>query len=485
LADGAGVAALCRIARFDRSPVVSRMAALAIIRPEKNDSPSPRVEPQVVEQELGDSSRVAADWLRRYLVQLRDPAASAAEWQTLIDEELARLKQNAPDTSPKIATGLLWNLADLQRQLGNTTQVLAVADRMMTVNSQESDETSVDLLKWLAEHESWQALDEFLAKHHGELEQSKRPLYYAAIAQAKHGKVEEAEQLAEKAAQIDSQTTLESFLTAKDLEEHNQFDWAVREYRRSIDDQKVATHEGILARIYLASLLHDHEQNKDAAEVVEPLDTAVRNEAQTARLYAELQRYYDGRLDLPKANELSGRLHFYRALQHHSQKDWSAERTELEQAFKLDPLNADVLIAMYRLPEADQEWQTKVRKNIADLTQRFQQEINESPNDPSGYNQWAWLVSNTEGDYQKAIRYSHRSIELLPASASKSAGGSFLDTLGRCYFAAGDLENALKYQREAVSRIEYMQVMHRQLAQFEKALAEKQGASGENQGGKD
>jgi outer membrane protein assembly factor BamD (BamD/ComL family) len=44
--------------------------------------------------------------------------------------------------------------------------------------------------------------------------------------------------------------------------------------------------------------------------------------------------------------------------------------------------------------------------------------------------------------------------------------------LGRCYFAAGDLENAIKYQRQAVEKHPQVQVMRRQLAMFEKALAE-------------
>jgi hypothetical protein len=69
---------------------------------------------------------------------------------------------------------------------------------------------------------------------------------------------------------------------------------------------------------------------------------------------------------------------------------------------------------------------------------------------------------------------------LIPPSAGESAGGSFLDTLGRCYFAAGDLENAIKHQREAIKRVDYMQVMHRQLRQFEKALAEKNVSGAKN-----
>ena len=72
------------------------------------------------------------------------------------------------------------------------------------------------------------------------------------------------------------------------------------------------------------------------------------------------------------------------------------------------------------------------------------------------------------------MRYSHRSLELLGPSGGDSGQASFLDTLGRCYYAVGDFENAVKYQREAIEKLNFMQVMHRQLALFESALAEKQ-----------
>jgi len=477
LADGEGVGGLCRIARFDRSPIVSRTAALAIIRPEEQTASPLHIDPEVVEHELAGSSRIAANWLRRYQAQIHDPAAAVAYWQRLIDEEVTQLEQNAPDTSPKIVTGLLWNLAELQRQLENRPAIFEAVDRMMSVDPDAAESTSIELLTWIDNHQLWDVLERFLAKHQGALERSKRPLYYAAIARAKQGNSDEAGRLAEKAAKIDSQTTLDSFLAAKDLEEHGQFDWAVREYRRSIDDEKIATQEGILARVYLASLLHDYEHYREASETLEPLAKAVNNDGQVGQLYADLQKYYSGQLSLPKAKAVSARLHFYRACQYRAEKDWKREQDELQTAIKLDPTDADVLIAMYRVPEADDAWRAAVRQRIHDLSRQFQQEIDEQPGDPNPYNQWAWLISNTEGDFQKAVRYSHRSIELIPPGAGKSAGGSFMDTLGRCYFAAGDIENALKYQREAIKKVDYMQVMHRQLAQFEKTYAEKHGAT--------
>jgi tetratricopeptide (TPR) repeat protein len=482
LADGEGAAGLCRVARFDRSPQVSRIAALAIIRPVERSAPTARIDPEVVERELGESTRVAAVWLRRYLVQLQSLSASVQFWRTAVDDEVARLQESPADTSAEIVSGLLWNLADVYRQLDNRSEMTGVINRMIGVNPDELEETSIELLEWMTKYELWTALDEFLAKHGDQLEQSKRSLYHAALARAAQGKADEAEQLAEKAAQLESQAALEHFITAKDLEEHNQFDWAVREYRRAIDDQKIASHEGILSRLYLASLLHDYEQHAEAAKVLEPLAAAVKNQGQVGQLYAELERYYDDRLDLPETDAVSGRAHYYRACQYNHEGNHQREREALELAIKLDPMNADVLIAMYRLPEADEKWREDVRQRIRNLCRDLQQKIDDNPNESDFYNQWAWLVGNTEGDYQKAIRYSHRSLELIPPGSGQAAGASFLDTLGRCYYAVGDLENALKYQRQAIEKVDYMQVMRRQLALFEKAAAEKQGARSEERG---
>jgi tetratricopeptide (TPR) repeat protein len=301
------------------------------------------------------------------------------------------------------------------------------------------------------------------------------------LARARQGKADAAEQLAQKATALEPQAPLESFITAHELEEHGQFEWAVREYRRSIDKEQVS-HEGILARVYLASLLHDYEKHEEAAEALEPLVKAVQGQGKVGQLYSKLQEYYEDRLALPKAEALAARMHYYRAWQYREEDDRRRERDELELAIRFDPSDADVLIAMYRWQDADEKWREAVRRRIRDLAQSFQHDIDSNPSDPTGYNQWAWLVSNTEGDFQKAIRYSHRSLELIPPDAGEAAGAGFLDTLGRCYYAAGDYENAVKYQRQAIEKVDYMQVMHRQLALFEKALAEKQAAENGDQG---
>jgi tetratricopeptide (TPR) repeat protein len=475
LSENTGIAAICRIARYDRSPIVSRLAALAIIQPpaERGSSRAP-IDPAVVEHELGRSTRAAGNWLRLYLAQRRDPAAAVANWQQLIDTEIKRLEANAGDTSAAIIIGLLWNQADLHRQLGDNQAMTAILDRMIEVNQESLDSTAIGLLSWLTENKSWPVVDAFLTKHQTQFEASKRPMYFAALARAAQGKKGIAEELAGKAAELEPQVPRECLLAARELEERGQFEWSVREYRRAIEQQSL---ESTLSRIALANLLHDYEHYGEAADAIQPLC----DDSPTAKQYAEIQQQVARRgYDLPEVPKLKARFHYYRGCQYREEKDWARSRDSFGTAIAADPSDADVLIAMYRLPESDDQFREAMRQRIDTLARQLQQEIDEKPNEASPYNQWAWLVSNTEGDFQKAIRYSHRSLELNTNGDSGAA--SYLDTLGRCYYAAGDFENAIKYQRQAIEKTRYMQVMHRQLALFEKALAEKQGARIEEQG---
>ncbi len=102
---------------------------------------------------------------------------------------------------------------------------------------------------------------------------------------------------------------------------------------------------------------------------------------------------------------------------------------------------------------------------IRAATEEFRNQIQQSPDNATPYNQLAWLVGNTEGDYQEALRCSQKSIELRPNVAG------YLDTLGRCYFSVGDFSNAVKYQLQAIELDPHSGQMNRQLVVFREALA--------------
>jgi tetratricopeptide (TPR) repeat protein len=471
LAQHEGLAALCRIVRYDRSPLVSRTAALAVIRPDLPNGRRTPVNATLFAAELGDSNRTAANWLRQFQQQLRDPAAATAAWRLLIDAEANLLDQRADETSPEVLIGLLWNLADIHRQLDDRPALAQAINRMFRVDTDDPDTVAIGVLGWLVEEKRWDAVDELLNSHRDRFTRSKKPLYSAAFARLEQGKAELAEELAEQASRLESPGQLGFFRMARELEVRDRYSWAIREYRRAIDGQQPESQEAVLARIALAAMLHDHQDEKQAAETVEPFVQALRTNGNLAQRYEQVRGYMQTRfeLELPGEKRLSAQLHYYRACQFAAEKDWPAQRKELLAAIEADPSDADALISMYRMPDADEDWLADTRQRIEKLRNEFEKQIEASPNDPSAYNQWAWLVSNTEGDFQQAIRYSHRSLELT--ADDESAAASFLDTLGRCYFAAGDYENAVKYQRQAVEKMPYLKVMQRQLEFFEVALA--------------
>src|SRR4029079_16687148 len=75
-----------------------------------------------------------------------------------------------------------------------------------------------------------------------------------------------------------------------------------------------------------------------------------------------------------------------------------------------------------------------------------------SPDEPTFYNQVAWLVANTEGDIDEAIRLSQKSVDLARAEGeSPKRVGGLLDTLGHCYFAKKDYASAVRCQSEAAA----------------------------------
>jgi tetratricopeptide (TPR) repeat protein len=143
----------------------------------------------------------------------------------------------------------------------------------------------------------------------------------------------------------------------------------------------------------------------------------------------------------------------------------------LDTALRADPNDADVLIALYRLPQASAERRARTRRAIESAMEVFRDTIADSPDDASPYNQFAWLVGNTLGEKDKAladeaIANSHRSLEIRPNAAG------YLDTLGRCYYARGDYQKAVDYQKRAAQLDPHSGLIRRQLELFEKKLAE-------------
>jgi tetratricopeptide (TPR) repeat protein len=263
---------------------------------------------------------------------------------------------------------------------------------------------------------------------------------------------------------------------AKRLTERLLYEWAEREYRQVIAGTEAGDDSGLEARFFLSDLLFDLGNELASAEVQQTAVKAIDSDPKV------LQNF--GRS--PGAER--ARMHYRFAMHYARIGDREQHRQRLQEANRHDPFDVDVLIAMYKVPDAGPEWRKKTVERLAAVAGRLREvarqyeQIADNPANQrirlelvkplaSIHNQFAWLVSNTEGDLQEALRSSQRSLELAPETAA------YLDTLGRCYYAVGDLENAIRYQTRAVQREPWTQQIHRQLDFFQKALADSKVAA--------
>jgi tetratricopeptide (TPR) repeat protein len=212
----------------------------------------------------------------------------------------------------------------------------------------------------------------------------------------------------------------------------------------------------VVARLLLSEDLHDRQREAEAAEVLKPIVELVESDKN-----AEMRRLLE-QMDRPLAG-IKSRMLYFEACAVLQEGDADAHARLLEQAVASDPADADVLIALYRLPNQTAAQRSRTQSLIDHAAEESRQMIEEVPDDATAYNQLAWLVGNTGGDVDEAIAMSHKSIEIRRA-------GGYLDTLAHCYFAKGDYENAVKYQTEAAELEPHSQLISRQLNVFKQAL---------------
>lgn len=463
LPNGQGLPALCRIARLEHVPGVARQSALAMLRQKPPTEGAPAIL-DACRQELQGDVRPAAAWIELWLREQADRHATLADWNKAIDAELKLYQAKSPDTDFTTVSALMQRRLDLCNELKlvdeTTAGLLAIVD---LINEDEDrpqfDASLVWAIAWIVDHERWDVLNQLYQKYRGEIHGDRKLLYRYAAALSRSGQTDEANKLAERAFSMKVDEPIDRVSIAAAIADIGAVDWALREYKTAIEAMPPLSYESLIARREVSTWLHDRQDYKGASDVL--LEFFQRIQAKENRLaLRELRQQLDGTQYL---NAIEGRQLLYQANHHHSRGEFDLERETLEKAYEKYDDDPDILIAMFRMPDASEEYKQRTRDRIAKMAESYANQIDDSPEDPSKYNQWAWLVSNTEGDFAQAVQHSLHSLELSPDEPS------YLDTLGRCYFSAGDVENAIKSQRKAVELAPQYQIMRRQLAEFEKA----------------
>jgi tetratricopeptide (TPR) repeat protein len=204
----------------------------------------------------------------------------------------------------------------------------------------------------------------------------------------------------------------------------------------------------------MAEMLHDQMQDLDAATTLEKIVKLI-----------DAHKLTQERLGRdPK--EIRSRACYFFACHWEANHDAAKQRAYLDKGLEADPEDVDVLIACYRLPGQSAAFHAKIADLIKKAASVLHDQIEEDAESASACNQYAWLIGNTEGDLDEALRCSQKSLELQPDE------GAYLDTLGHVYFGKGDFANAVKYQAKAVESAPHSPLIRRELDRFKKKLEE-------------
>lgn len=282
-------------------------------------------------------------------------------------------------------------------------------------------------------------------------------LYHLAEAQLRSGQGEAAERTAERALGLNPGNDLVSqsahLQVAIATQKRGQFAWAEAEYRRVV---KSGGNYSVVALKALAEMFHDRGNNQAAAET---LRTAVD----------VIGPKRGGQDDFPgrRRNDLVGRMNYFFACAAKEKGDAAAELKYIEESLRVDPDELDSLIAYYRLSEKSPDLRRKAQARIEQAASRLREQMNETPGDPSACNQFAWLIGNTGGDLDEALRCSKLSLE------GDANNGAYLDTLAHIHFARGELDEAIEIQTRALEAEPHSGLLARELARFRAARDQK------------
>ena len=466
LPNSEGVAALCRIVRFETDNLLSKEAALLVLQ---HTAPSLEVRRQSladrVNSTLGTSRRPGAAWLRTYTLTLQDPSSSLAEWEQLSRREELVAAESPQDTSPEIVRDLLRWQSNLLRQQERPDEALQVARR--TLNLLRGDRKELlDVVDWALENQIWQLVDDVSTRFPERFQMDAELMYRVAEAQFKQDKNEQAEETARQALALNPGVPERHAEVAIFLMQRQRYDWAEAEFRFAIRSSERENWLTLESRYLLADMLFDLQRYEPAGQV---LQEALERLEADVRLGRESRR---------SAEIVRGQMHYFYAEHFVREGNRTRQLEELEKAIAAVPDQPDYIIAMYRVPEPTEAWKERTQqlltKTIAAMREKIAaaEQALRNPRTPNerdmaaielaqACNEYAWLVSNTEGDLKDALRRSQQAVELAPDSEA------YLDTLGRCHFALGDLANAIKFQSTAVAKAPYLQQLRRQLQLFQ------------------
>lgn len=488
LGSDAAVSALARISRYETSETLSRQAAIRLMAmavPEAAEAKQARA--RIVRQATGVSKRLSGERLKQYAQLLETGVFEKGFWIAAAEtehREVADAGSRSPADRDNAVSLYKWCCQELV-QRGQREEALRIATLMVSGNLlSKSYMDLTELSHWAITHGMPEWV-ESLSKEYPEQFSAFAKLGYALaeswLVQDQTEKANaHARKVLERTASRERAYTnpfLERVSVAKSLLDRSLHEWAEAEYAASLKQADPLQPAAIVVYNEYSELLADGERYEEAAAVWDGLAKRILEEPlfrqQVESTYPEL---YDGRA----ADAFVERFYFYSAK--HAIKTGQKEKAleHLQNAIRYNPKDSDAWIAKYKLAE-DEETKKKVHEETLPLVEFLRKQLSENDGKLHDFamrrvhaannNEYAWLISNTGGDLEEALRSAKVACEIAPTNSA------FLDTMARIHFLMGDYAKAVEVQEKAVSFEPQDRQMKRILQTYRDQLQDAKGTN--------
>lgn len=487
LDDDSGIEPLARIARLDRSAAASRMAAALLVREWRpGEDFFPRLKGRIL-RGLGGSGRPTAAFVRsvvrfasgdaggleeaaRSIERLRAGDADVRNTRPSVGRdrtavEIAMLEDETIGIPAELQTFFDRTFVAMLVAGGRREEAVVEAGRLLAAHAAQPDDQLrgyrlASTLAWCGAIALAEPVEEALANHRTSIMAHPLSVYAAAMAIGKAGETARAGELADAAFHLAEENRRMHLDAASRIARWGCADWASREYDSLTTDPNVPDGEFALASIMVSEFLHDLGRDSEAAAVLRKLlENPGKNRPGSDELLRQAGRD-------PRSTR--SRMFYFESGAAEARGDRDTRLAMLEQAIGGPAKDVDALIAAYHVPDAPQQRAGAVRL-IREMLEQLESEIQADTDDPNPLNEYAWLVANTEGDVERAARYSKKSLEM------SFDNPSYLDTLAHCQAAAGRIDMAVRTQSVAARYEPHNRTIQRNLERFRAAAAPPRG----------
>ncbi len=520
-----GLPALCRLVRYETQGCLAKKAALLLMRGKTSIAMSQNERRAMIDTLVNGTLSTAGAWVAQYAAQ--DSEIAIEPWLKTIQAEQELLARKSPDTSIEILNGLRrWVVEQIPKTISEQRNKALELARSIPADfgsaGANRNQQSIEFEQWALSV----GLPELVREQHAELSELSllNPRFGYLLAESylpseetdaarlkpqapntdKNAVANEIAELTSQRVSVDANGTRKTPIDPTEsenskLNQHlletmqrnasqaferaemgeflirrGRFNWAETELRLAIknreDEAEFAT---ILTLTQLSLLLHEMGRNEEAAAC---LDKFVDR--------FEKEPMFKAQVSEQGADSLVSNYYLYQG--DHAQ---SVDRTEEARQHYLKSIelaedNVDAIIGMYRLPNQTEEQILERRKLQQRISLELRSEIDARERDlkrenprfqateqsslANQMNTLAWLIANTEGNFEEALHLSRKACSLSP---NRSA---YLDTLAHCYAALDRYSEAIEQQRRALALEPHQPSLIAALQHFEAQLAASQ-----------